>query len=71
MKKELSQTVNPLQMEHKRMELDQILQTIRVLSELLYSETQYGTGIINNRLGLNIGETNIIKNKLIQQINKL
>jgi hypothetical protein len=48
------------------------LNVIRSLQELLYRESYYGIHtVVQNRLGLNEDEQNIVKTKLIEYINKL
>jgi len=64
-------TFNPAQEEHERMAVNQTLEIIRVLSSLLHTNEYYRTGIVDNVLGLRIEQISIVRNKLIEQVNKL
>ncbi len=65
------QNNDPMVAEQKRMDVEQTIQSIRVLTDLLLKEQSYRTGTTLNRLGLSEKEESPIKAKLITLVNKL
>ncbi len=63
--------IDPIVLEQRRMEIDQTIQVIRTLTELLFKEQNYRTGVLSNRLGLSESEELPIKAKLVSLVNKL
>jgi hypothetical protein len=57
--------------EQERMKVDQALQIIRSLADLLYVETDYRTGLYQNRLGFSAEQTLVIRTKILEQVYKL
>lgn len=63
--------IDPVVLEQRRLEIDQTIQAIRTLTELLFKEQNYRTGVISNRLGLSESDELTIKAKLVSLVNKL
>ena len=74
MKKTVTLTATPLspiELENQRWITEQTLQSIRTLSELLWTEQDYRTGTFRNRVGLDEKEQAEVKTKLVFLVNKL
>lgn len=66
-----STPLSPIDLENQRMITDQTLQSIRTLSELLWTEQDYRTGTFRNRVGLDEKEQVEVRTKLVSLVNKL
>lgn len=66
-----STPLSPIDLENQRMITDQTLQSIRTLSELLWTEQDYRTGTFRNRVGLDEKEQAEVRTKLVSLVNKL